>query len=87
MRTNLAWVPSILLPIIHPPFVAMRIYELSAIDAFAARGDAGDQHPSPDLNIVTAAPTSSTTPARSWPRIRPGSRIKVGAALLSSRLS
>jgi hypothetical protein len=45
MRTNSAWVPSILLPRIHPPFVAMGIHEFSAIDAFAACGDAGDQHP------------------------------------------
>jgi hypothetical protein len=45
-----------------------------AIDAFAARGGAGDQQPSPDLSFVTAAATSSTTPTRSWPRIRPSSR-------------
>jgi hypothetical protein len=46
----------------HPPAVRCNGNTwVSAIDSFAACRDAGDQHPSPDLMIVTAAPTISTT--------------------------
>jgi hypothetical protein len=45
-----------LLPRIHPLFVAMRIHELSATGAFAVCVDPGDQQRCPDLNIMTAAP-------------------------------
>ena len=51
---------------------ALAVAALAAEAARAARGDARHEHPVADgLTVFTPAPTASTVPTASWPRIRP----------------
>jgi hypothetical protein len=54
---------------------ALAVAALPAVPAGAARRNARRQHPitrSPGTSPLTPAPTSTTVPTASWPRIRPG---------------
>ncbi len=75
MRTYSACVPSMVLPRIQPPVVQCEVMPLRH----------GSQRPqalmhemstwSPGLKVLTAAPTESTMPTPSWPRMVPGLHV------------
>ena len=71
-RTYSACVPSIRWPE-DPSATAetLAVAALAAEPARAARGDARHEHPVAGLTFLTPAPTDSTVPTASWPRMRP----------------
>ena len=88
MRTYSACVPSIALPRIQPPVVQCEYMPLRQYSHLPQDEMQEISTWSPGLKVVTPAPTSSTTPTPSWPRMRPGvagrhvalEDVQVGAA-------
>ncbi len=75
IRTNSAWVPSIVLPRIQPPVVQ---WEYMPLRQYSQRPQALMQEIStlsPGLNVTTPGPTESITPTPSWPRMVPGLQV------------